>query len=290
MGILILNTVYLLFLFIHCPILTINPGAVDAIIHLGDFWNEAGIRRNRIALIDTSERIGAIFARAYNYLAAADKMYDNVCAVSKLRVRSAEFYKIAARIIGDELAHRELSPEQGLVKRFFASAITPLGIENFISVLTEGYQKVYILQTPIGIGCERILDLFLESALYRGFDAEAYYCPMKPGSKIEHLLIPDLSVAILTSNSYHKVLPSDCSGDVVMIDLDDMVTEEVSPFQKETAKDCLERMDELIKKAVQCLATAKKEHDLLETFYIPNMDFAKIDTLRMDIENQIRER
>lgn len=267
----------------------INPGAVDSIIHLGDFWNESGIRRNKLALIDINERIGAIFKSAYNYLAAAEKLYDNICSVKKMRIRGAEHYKIAASIISNELAHRELSPEQGRARRFFASGITPEGLVNYIRVLTSGYKKIYLLNTSIGSGCERIPDLFLESLLYRGFNAEAFYCPMKPGSKIEHLLVPDLSVAIVTSNHYHRILPDEFEGKVVAFDLEEYETNEVSAVQAEIEKDCIGKMDELLKKAVLCLSEAKKEHDILETYYIPNMDFNRIESLRRDIEAQIRE-
>lgn len=266
----------------------INPGAVDSIIHLGDFWNEAGIRRNKLELIETNERIGAIFARVYNYLSAAEKMYDNVSSIASQRIKDVEFYKIAARLIGDELANRELSPELGQIKRFFASAITPTGLENYINVLTEGYNKVYILETSIGAGCERIIDLLSESALYRGFDIEAYYCPMKPESKIEHLLIPDLSIAIVTSNSYHKIQLDESKQNVVTIDLKALELQEISQIQADIAQDCEKRMDELLKKAIRYLKEAKKEHDHLETYYIPNMDFTMIETLRREIEDKIK--
>jgi len=268
----------------------INPGAVDSIIHLGDFWNEAGIRRNRLAMIDTNERIGAIFARAYNYFSAAEKMYDNVFEIKKQRIKSAELYKIAASFISKELVHRELSPELGQIRRFFASAITPGGLENYINILIEGYKKIYILKTSVGLGCERILDLFSESALYRGYDVEAYYCPMKPKTKIEHLLIPDLSIAVVTSNIYHNISTEEMAENAVVIDLEALATEEVNPVQSEIEKDCMEKLDGLLKMAVWCLANAKKEHDILETYYIPNMDFGRIESLRRDIEAQIRER
>ena len=48
-----------------------NPGAVDSIIHLGEFWNEGEIRRNRLAIIGTTQRITAIYGVAYQYLAAS---------------------------------------------------------------------------------------------------------------------------------------------------------------------------------------------------------------------------
>lgn len=267
-----------------------NPGAVDVLINLGDFWNEAGIRKNRIAMIETNERIHNIFDRAYSYLAAAEDMYDTVCAIEQKKMKVAELHKIAATMISDELTHREIGKGTGHVKRFFASAITPNGMEHFLPTLLSGFQKTYLINTPIGTGCERILNLFMESAQIRGYDAQAFYCPIKPKTKIEHLFIPELSLAIVTSNPYHPISPSDCGGTTVTIDISSIITEDVGPFESEVEADCLDRMDDLLKRAVYCLDTAKKEHDLLETYYVPNMDFTRVEALRKKIVGQLRER
>jgi hypothetical protein len=69
----------------------INPGAVDSIIHLGDYWDEDGIRKNRDALISNNERIKSIFARVYNYLAAAGKC-TTTCAASTSQLSSMRNY------------------------------------------------------------------------------------------------------------------------------------------------------------------------------------------------------
>ena len=44
----------------------------------------------------------------------------------------------------------------------------------------------------------------------------------------------------------------------------------------------------MMKKAIECIEEAKKEHDVLESYYIPNMDFKKIDKLRDEIIAKIR--
>ncbi len=31
----------------------------------------------------------------------------------------------------------------------------------------------------------------------------------------------------------------------------------------------------MMRKSIECIAEAKKEHDILESYYIPNMDFKK---------------
>lgn len=57
-----------------------NPGAVDEIIHLGDYWNEEGIRKNRDQILLVNKAVGKLFGRAYRYLKAA-----KLCTMISLR-------------------------------------------------------------------------------------------------------------------------------------------------------------------------------------------------------------
>lgn len=268
----------------------INPGAVDSIIHLGDFWDEEGIRKNREALISNNDRIKSIFSRVYNYLAAAGKMYDNLSSIYDSAIKHEELYKITAKIIGDELAHKEISSKQGGIKKYFASAITPSGFEHYLETLIKGYQKVYLINAPVGVSSERMLNLFMESAVYRGFQAEGYYCPMKPATKLEHLLIPELALAFVTSNQYHRLDPAEISADVSIINLEEIIRYDAIKYLDGILKDSKTKMDELLEKGILCLGQAKKEHDELEKYYVPNMDFLKIDALRQELTQKFSQR
>jgi hypothetical protein len=42
----------------------------------------------------------------------------------------------------------------------------------------------------VGVSSERMLNLFMEGSVYRGFSVEAYYCPMKPSTKLDTCLSP----------------------------------------------------------------------------------------------------
>lgn len=268
----------------------INPGAVDSIIHLGDYWDEEGIRKNRDSLIRNNERIKNIFSRVYNYLAAAGKMYDNLSSIYEAAIKHEELYKISAKIIGDELAHKEISSKQGDIKKYFASAITPSGFEHYLETLLGGYQKIYLIHAPVGVSSEKMLNLFMEGAAYRGFQVEGYYCPMKPATKLEHLLIPQLGLAFITSNPYHSVDKSKLTAEIVTINLEDIIRYDAIKYQEIILADSKTKMDELLEKGIYCLGQAKKEHDSLEKYYIPNMNFMKIDALREELTQNFSQR
>lgn len=268
----------------------INPGAVDSIIHLGDFWDEEGIRKNKEALICNNERIKSIFSRAYNYLAAAGKMYDNLSSIYESAIKHEELYKISAKIIGDELAHREISSNQGDIKKYFASAITPNGFKHYLDTLIGGYEKVYLIHVPVGVSSERMLNLFMEGAVYRGFSVEGYYCPMKPSAKLEHLLIPDLNLAFITSNQYHTIGKTPPETEIIPIHLENIIRYDEIKYLDAILQDSKKKMEELLEKGIFCLGQAKKEHDELEKYYVPNMDFLKIDALRQELTQKFSQR
>lgn len=265
----------------------INPGAVDTIIHLGEFWNEEGIRRNRERIVAANAELKTIYARAYNYFGAAGKMYDNISAIYEMGVKKGELYKLAAGIINKELTHKELSPELGSLKKYFASGITPEGFVHYLETLARDYSRIYLIKAPVGVSGEKLLSLFAESALYRGFDAEAYYCPLKPGTKVEHLLIPALGVAFLTHNYFHAIDEDRLEGEVIPVDLSKLLCAEKIQKQRHIAEDCFRKMEELLSRGIACLSEAKTLHGSLEEYYIPNMDFTKIESLRKEIAKAI---
>jgi len=266
----------------------VNPGAVDTIINLGDYWNECGILENRKSIIETNERVGSIFAGVYHYLRAAESMYDNIARINSKTLSSSVVYGIAMDIIHDDMGCETSRLNTGKVRKFFASAITPEGLRSFLPGLIDGYAKVYVIKAEIGSGTEGITRRIAEAAASRGYDVEAFYCPLKPEEKLEHLLIPRLSMAVVTSNTYHDAGPGNSAQERVEINLLGNSSDPETSLQEEITWDSGRRMDELLAQAVYCLQKAKLEHDVLESFYIPHMEFEKFDKLQREIEDCIR--
>lgn len=198
-------------------------------------------------------------------------------------------YKIAANIVGQEMAHKEIALIPGEMKKYFASAITPAGCVNHLASLIEGYQRVYMITGPVGLGNQRLLNIIAEGAIYRGIDVEAFYCPMKPEEKMEHLLIPDLHTAFVSLNAYHDLEPWERDEKIILVDMNEIINWSQLEMMKNVICHGELQMNLLIESAVSCIKNAKKEHDQLESYYIPNMDFKKIDQLKDEIIGKIEE-
>ncbi len=260
----------------------INPAAVDEILNLGEYWNEEGITANKQSIVDTNAKVGKCFRRAYRYLAAAKDMYDDRYTIYKEVTNEAGVHKEAATIIENELKSIALSDKVGKVRKLFASAITPNGLCNELDSIFKN-TTIYKIIGEAGTGTEKLIQKVLVEAIERGLDVESYYCPMQPEEKIEHILIPKIGLALTTSNQYHDVqVPHKKS-----INLGQYVDEKRLDAYKDILYYDKKMFEQLLNKAVDTIKKAKQEHDYLETFYIPNMDFDEVQTCLKKILSRI---
>ncbi|MCX7781511.1 MAG: PRK06851 family protein [Negativicutes bacterium] len=251
-----------------------NPGCVDEIIHLGDFWDEKRMIRNKDKVISINAEIATNFQRAYRLLRAAKSLYDDWEAINyrgmnfALANRKAE--ELSARIFAGVN-----TIGAGQVRKLFASAITPDGPVNYLESSVWPVKECYVLTGDPGTGKSTVIQKLLNTAMVKGLNVEAFYCPLDP-EKIEHLVIPALDIAVTTS-----VLPHYCGilKPAAVVDMNECLRQEhLAQYQPQIAYD-REVFWELFTQAVNCIRRAKSLHDELETCYIPNMDFVSIQKL-----------
>ncbi|HEX3046272.1 MAG TPA: PRK06851 family protein, partial [Bacillota bacterium] len=187
-----------------------NPGAVDEILHLGDFWNEAGMRQGRSEIIALNREVGRLFGRAYRYLKAAKAVHEDLEAIYSEAVDWGGVNQLAADLIDAIFERRPISPKPGKIRRLFISAITPDGFRNYLPGLVEEAPTVYAIEGPPGTGKATLLARIAKTAEELGINGEAFCCAFDP-YKIEHLLLPSLGVLITTAVPPHRIDPSQAS-------------------------------------------------------------------------------
>lgn len=248
-----------------------NPGAVDEVLNMGDCWDEDGFKKYRHKIIDINRKVGKTFKRAYRFFGAAKLVYDDWYTYNSEALNNNKL-NLLKESLKDSLL--TTSPSNiGFDRHLFATAFTPNGIITYIENLCSDYKNIYVLKGGPGTGKTNVLEYLSTEALRRGYYVEIFHTPLIP-EKIEHILIPDLNVAILTSNEINNL---DLQGTI--IDMKDYLNPSTLEKNKvETEYDAAEFYT-LLNKGLATIKQAKGLHDQLETFFIPNMDFSKLDTV-----------
>jgi Mrp family chromosome partitioning ATPase len=260
-----------------------HPGAVDEIIHLGDYWNENGVRNFRKEIMAVSRAMGHLFTRAYRFLKAAQAVYDDWEAANAEAMDFGRANRMADDLMRELFGTSRVALRVGRDRHLFASAITPDGHINYLYTILGPCRKKYVIEGAPGTGKSVLLGKVARAAMERGYDVELYHCPLNP-LKVEHVLIPGLSVALTKSIEPHTYTPG--PGDTV-IDMNQCLNPVITGQYREVIAGNTELFERLFSRAIGFIEQAKGSHDLLESYYVPNMDFAGIENLRLKTLDRI---
>lgn len=196
---------------------------------------------------------------AYHYFTAAGKLCDSLNKIYESALDHKEFYKITTDIIKKEFKHIKISPSPGTVRKYYTGTLKPGLFENDPAAFLCGCRKVYLVRVPVGAGSERMLDIFMDSAVYRGLRVEGYYCPTKPAARLEHLIIPEIGVAFLTSDPYHNIPGSALRADaeVVAVDLSHAFHDDRICREENILRSKKQKMEELLEKGIHCIIASQ---------------------------------
>lgn len=279
-----------------------NPGAIDEIVNLGDYWDEGELKKYRDEIVECSSHISEFFGYAYGYLKCAQRqqifmgdMLDRMIPHDRLRELknrlklNLDAVTVLKRSEGkakrdDALGRYDYS---GRVKRFFAGAITPAGIKSNITSVSNGAGRVIILDVPVGFRTGRLLKPAAERLVDAGLDIEEYYCPMFPEDRLEHIVCQSADIAIVTSNDFHTVCADDFGGKVSVIKAEPDRDEWHDEIPDDIFSDLRESSRALMIKAVEMLKKAKEQHDVLEEYYVSGMDFSGAEALCSELTAKI---
>ena len=251
-----------------------NPGASDIILHFGDFFNMAKLKEQKDTILSLNKAIGQKFSRAYRYLRSAKEIYLDINNMYQNAFLHTNLKAISSNLNREIFADKKGKEEKE--RKMFLSAVTPGGLVNY---LKETIQTpiVYQIKSHAGDCAPKLLESIRNEALKRDFSIETFYCPMDPDQKIDHLIIKELGVSIVTSNQYHPYE----GGNVI-----DLATCYAEPDKAEIRYN-MEWMDTLIQKSVSVIREAKALHDELEQCYVPNIDFEQINLLKDTVKEEI---
>ncbi|MBQ1965814.1 MAG: hypothetical protein II348_03980, partial [Clostridia bacterium] len=241
-------------------------GAQDDIFYTGQFWDRQKLKRSFGEIRDLTLQIKECFARAYRYLASAEKTAEDIRAIAIKKTSRKKLEPFAFN-----LARRHIKQSKGtttLLPRFLSS-FSPQGYVVHRDTVYTMAEKVFVLEDSF-----RISHLFLESVMNAvedcGQSIYLFYDPLCP-DKLQHLVFPESSVAFVTSNKTCRFEPQKAYR-IHLNRFTDLSNEE--KLRCKTAESLIEAC---IKEALSSLKQEKAFHDDLEEFYVEAMDFKALN-------------
>lgn len=253
------------------------PGAIDEIVNFGDFWNVDNLESNKREIEQCNKEISACFQRAFKYLNAAKPIFYDIESKNSSAMDFGKLNKFTDEFIEALFREIENKEELSVPRHLFGTAITPIGHVDYGDSLFQDAEKIYYIKGKIGYGKTTFLKRVYDKAILKGLNVEVFHYPLIP-EKIESIMITDLGIAITTSSLFK---------DKEVINLNQFVNEnQIINYKEELEVD--ERIfDELINYAISNLKKAKLNHDIIENYYIPNMNFEKVDQLKEELVERI---
>lgn len=254
-----------------------NPGAIDEIINLGEYWNLDELEKNRDEIVECNKTISESFRRCYKFLQATEPIYRDI---EEKYVECMDYGKV--NLITEELVNKifkdiENSGEYKKERHLFGTAITPIGHVDYADSMLSQTRDIYYLKGEIGTGKTTLLKKIYEKSVEKGLSVEVYHYPLIP-EKIETIIINDLSIGITTSSIFKNKSTIDL--DTCMNNLKLLKYKEDIEFDKKL-------FDDLINYAILSVKRAKSQHDVIENYYIPNMRFDEIEELKEELVKRI---
>ncbi|WP_251860854.1 PRK06851 family protein [Clostridium sp. Marseille-Q2269] len=253
------------------------PGAIDKIINLGDLLDENELKNHKNEIIKVSNEISETFKRAYRYLNAARSIHEDWRVLNCNAKNYDNLYKLESELKNNLFKQNTFMPGKGGKRHLFISAITPEGIVSHTDSIYSSTKNMYVLNGAPGTGKTEILTALGNEAINRGLFVEYYHNPLVP-NMIEHIAIPELDSAIMTSNEINKEFL-----DGEQIYMDNLLDLSILNNNRSKINETKELFYKLINKATDILNSEKNIHDDLEKYYATNMDFSKIPQIKESI-------
>ncbi len=255
------------------------PGAVQQILDLGVYWNINRLKNSKDAIIAANSAYLQQHARCRRYITALAAVISDTCQIGTSALNERKLDGFTERLSKKLLSKKEHSHEGKLEFRQL-SALTP---EGYITNIPEDY-SIYLLNDSFYAGSEKFLRKFSDAAVRKGYDVSVSICTVYGNDSFEHMLIPELKTAFFTADPLNElsVIAKQPVNFRRFYDKNIISAKKLRiRFNNSAAKDLREE-------AVLSLKNAKAEHDVLESFYTPAVDFDGINRLCCSMISEIK--
>lgn len=260
------------------------PGLSESIINLGEFLNPLKLKPHAAAIKQLRQATSKNYAQATDCLVAAKTFLNDF---NRITLSYCDFEKLSA--YAKHFACKNFPVKKNISRCHakervrFLSSINSHGITSVFDTVPSLCPNICFICDEYDAVAPLFLSALRSHALDAGYDVISCYCPISPHNKIEHLLIPELGIALMTENRFHDL---SCITPERRIHAKRFLQTDALRRHKKRLSFYQKAASQLIEQAVQILSENKEMHDLLEQLYLKAMDFSMMDDV---IENLVAQ-
>lgn len=228
--------------------------------------------KDKGAIKESTLKIRNLFKRAYRFFSAAKSIRDDLEYMYEEAAFEFKIIKEIELIKSELLKDKKVESKKGKERHLFGSALTPNGLVDYYSSVIKNKYKIYYINSDSVNKASVFMKEISDACIKKSINLEVYHEPLDE-KNIQMLVIPKLNV-VLTSYFKYK------ENHYKKIDLMIYMKKNILKEHKKKIKEDKELIELLINKGISNLKEAKEEHDILENFYVKNMDFEKVEVLR----------
>ena len=257
------------------------PGASERVVSLYDTLDNAFLKAHRTEILLLGKQNAALLQRAAAYFALACSLLQRRRACAREALDTPRLTGFGRRLAQRTMPKKEVL-RPGRQQHRLLSAPTPGGPTVFYDTIPTLATELYTIHDAYGAAAPLLLSLLAEHAKTAGYDAILCHCPSDQ-TQIDHLFIPELHLAFLTSNTWHPMLFVDQKN----IHADRWMDKAQLAKYRPALRREKSMAAELIDMTCEAQHAAKTVHDALEHYYVAATDFSAVDRVRFDLQQEL---
>lgn len=262
----------------------VTPGMMQEVVSMYHTIDKEELEVNKKELIYQAKRYKYYHRQSGSSLAnAANLLKDNLHTAGifydddKISNYANELAKKLIAVKDDRSAGHKYSR--------FLSAITPRGIICYDDSIRALAEQIYIIEDEYGICSNSIIKTICSYAINAGYDVFCCGFPLLPEEKTDFLIIPDLSLAFVASNSWYKLNFSEQN----VIKYQDFIDKELFEQVKSQLEFNQDIAKQIAEQSIRLQQQAMKSHDKMEEYYFPAVDFDEVKRIKNNLIKEIFE-
>ncbi len=246
------------------------PQVKDKVVSLYDFFDSEILCSKKKEILKAADEEELLVQKYMAFIKAAGMLLSSNERIYSRFINREKLSNFLSRLCSREIKKRG---GKGELKLRYLSTISENGVFMFTDTAKKMCSRLYAIDDLSGAASGIILEGICEYAISAGYTVYCCLCPLSDSGRIDHVLIPELSLGFMTSNKFHPINDKEIKKIHTSRFYDREKLYDYSTrtsFQTKAAR-------EMLKEAALLNAKKLKAHKYLESYYTAACDFQARD-------------